>query len=100
MRSTDELFSAADSSGAKFTFPTDNMVEGRLLKVETDLKVSTGTLAEQMRNMSTNLTNVEAKIEAKIDNLMWKYLTSGVGTVLLGVGAVGFTGRRLIIYFR
>lgn len=40
------------------------------------------------------------KFEAKIDNLMWEFPTFGVGVVLVGVGAVGFTGRRLIIYFR
>lgn len=90
----DEPLSAADSSGAKFTFPTDNTVQGRILKLETDHKVSTATLSEQMRNMNTNLTNLNVKIDnlnVKIDNLMWKFLTFGVGTVLLGVGA--FAGK-------
>ncbi|RPA90995.1 hypothetical protein L873DRAFT_1820106 [Choiromyces venosus 120613-1] len=95
MRSTNILLSAADSSGAKFTFPADNTVGGRLLKLETDYKVSTGTLTEQMSNVSTNLTKVEARlegkignIEAKIDKAMWgvfAFLVTGAGTFAIKV---------------
>ncbi|RPB04730.1 hypothetical protein L873DRAFT_1799152 [Choiromyces venosus 120613-1] len=70
MRSTNKLLSAADSSGAKFTFSPDNMVGRRLLKLETDYKVSTETLAKQIRNINTNLT----KLEVRTGNVMCGFL--------------------------
>ncbi|RPA88677.1 hypothetical protein L873DRAFT_1849636 [Choiromyces venosus 120613-1] len=82
MRSTNKLLSAADSSGAKFTFPADNTVGGRFHKLETDYKVSTGTLTKQMSNISTNLT----KLEVRIDNWMWwffAFFVIGGGTFAL-----------------
>ncbi|RPA98219.1 hypothetical protein L873DRAFT_1808455 [Choiromyces venosus 120613-1] len=70
MRGTNKLLSAADSGGAKFTFSPDNMVGGRLLKLEMDYKVSTETLSKQINNINTNLT----KLEVRTDNVMWGFL--------------------------
>jgi hypothetical protein len=65
-----------------------------------EYKVITGTLAERVQKMNEDMGGGFTRLGSKIDNVMWKFITFGVGTVLLSMGTVSFPGCRLVNYFR
>lgn len=58
--------------------------------------VNAATLGQQMTTLSTNVTQLNTRMEAKIDTLTWRFLSFGPTRHCYS----GFLEYRLLKYFR